>query len=142
MIVIGSHNLAFKPSYQNDETIFIIRGCRELAIAILVQIYDAYDHYRFRYAIEKHGNGVDNVSGFLSKKDDWQDKYLSGVCLKEMEYLTRETEIDEYEEPSDADIARFKEAVAHPVIAQQSGPALNVHPLAAMPARVNSIRAN
>jgi hypothetical protein len=131
VVVITSHNLGFKASYQNDETMFIIRGCRELAMAILVQIYDAYDHYRFRYAIEKHGDGADNVSGFLVGKDTWQDPYLSGARLKEMEYLTRSTEVDEYEEPTDADVAALKAAVANPVLEQKNGPAVVVHPEAA-----------
>jgi hypothetical protein len=120
VVVITSHNLGFKASYQNDETTFIIKGCRALALAILVQIYDTYDHYRFRYAIEKHADGPDKVSGFLSGEDTWQDKYLSGVGLKELEYLTRDTELDEYQEPTDVDLQALQTAVAHPVLAQKN----------------------
>src|SRR5581483_605626 len=41
--IISSHNLGFKASYQNDETMVIIRGNRAVALAVLVHILDVYD---------------------------------------------------------------------------------------------------
>lgn len=88
VVIVGSHNLGFKASYQNDENLLIIRGNRALAQAYMVHVLDVYDHYRFRYLRQK---GKSTFSGFLSTKPDWQDKYLSGPARAELQRWTGET---------------------------------------------------
>ncbi len=73
VVVTGSHNNGYKASYDNDENLVIIKGHRELAAAYAVHVMDVYDHYRFRYLIQK--NGVLAFSG-LSMDDTWQDRYF------------------------------------------------------------------
>jgi hypothetical protein len=85
VVILGSHNLGFKASYQNDENMLIIRGNRALAIAYMVHVLDVYDHYRFRYL---RATRKSKFSGFLSTNDKWQGKYLNGPARKELEYMT------------------------------------------------------
>ena len=85
VVILGSHNLGFKASYQNDENMLIIEGNRSLALAYMVHILDVYDHYRFRYL--RH-LGKSTFKGFLSTSPDWQNKYLSGAPRAELEYYT------------------------------------------------------
>src|SRR6185369_7252258 len=84
VVILGSHNLGFKASYQNDENMLIIRGNRALAIAYMVHVLDVYDHYRFRYL---RATRKSKFSGFLSTTDTWQGKYLNGPARKELEYM-------------------------------------------------------
>ena len=86
VVIVGSHNLGFKASYQNDENMLIIRGNRALAAAYMVHVLDVYDHYRFRYLRQK---GTSTFSGFLSTSADWQNKYLvEGPARTELERWT------------------------------------------------------
>jgi hypothetical protein len=81
VVIIASHNLGFKASYQNDENLLIIRGHKKLAQAYLVHILDVYNHYRFRSAVNA---GKSKFNGFLVTTDAWQDKYQSGNNRKEV----------------------------------------------------------
>ncbi len=84
--VIGSHNLGFKASYQNDEVIYVVRGNREVALAVFTHIMDVYDHYRLRYLISQHQS---NFNGFLTTTADWQNKYFQDADVrKELQMLT------------------------------------------------------
>ncbi|MDL2409461.1 phospholipase D-like domain-containing protein [Rhizobium calliandrae] len=73
VVVTGSHNQGFRASYNNDENLLIVRGHQDLAKAYAVHVMDIYDHYRFRYQIQK--NGTHAFSG-LEPSDQWQDKYF------------------------------------------------------------------
>ena len=55
-VVTGSHNLGYRASYNNDENLLIVRGDKALAQAYAVNVLDIYDHYRFRYIIQKQGS--------------------------------------------------------------------------------------
>jgi phosphatidylserine/phosphatidylglycerophosphate/cardiolipin synthase-like enzyme len=72
-VVTGSHNLGYRASYNNDENLLIVRGDKALAQAYAVNVLDIYDHYRFRYIIQKQGSQA--FSG-LEPDDKWQDKYF------------------------------------------------------------------
>lgn len=73
VVITGSHNLGFKASYDNDENLLIVQGNQALARAYAVNILDVYDHYRFRYIIQKSGKRA--FSG-LDPSDKWQNKYF------------------------------------------------------------------
>lgn len=74
VVITGSHNHGFRASYNNDENLLIIKGHTALAQAYAVHVMDVYDHYRFRYIIQK--NGTNAFSG-LVPSDAWQDKYFN-----------------------------------------------------------------
>jgi phosphatidylserine/phosphatidylglycerophosphate/cardiolipin synthase-like enzyme len=73
VVITGSHNLGFKASYCNDENLLMMRGNAELATAYAVHIADVYDHYRWRYTLQQHG---EQAWTGLSRDDTWQDKYF------------------------------------------------------------------
>jgi hypothetical protein len=73
VVITGSHNLGYRASYNNDENLLIVRGHKALAQAYAVHVLDIYDHYRFRYVIQKQGTAA--FSG-LKRDDRWQDKYF------------------------------------------------------------------
>jgi phosphatidylserine/phosphatidylglycerophosphate/cardiolipin synthase-like enzyme len=71
-IVLGSHNLGFRASTNNDENMLIIRGNRGLAIAYATHVMDVFEHYRSRW-----------ISGNRKKLDynpnqdpHWQERYF------------------------------------------------------------------
>src|SRR5262249_4372516 len=55
VVVTGSHNQGYRASYNNDENLLIVRGHQPLAQAYAVHIMDVYDHYRFRFVMDKSG---------------------------------------------------------------------------------------
>ena len=73
VVITGSHNLGYQASYNNDENMLIVRGQRDLAKAYAVNIMDIYDHYRFRYQLQKKKHSA--FSG-LETSDTWQHKYF------------------------------------------------------------------
>jgi phosphatidylserine/phosphatidylglycerophosphate/cardiolipin synthase-like enzyme len=74
-VITGSHNLGFKASYANDENLLIIQNNTKLASAYAVHIMDIYDHYRWRYRLEKDKDPKKSFYG-LDTTDKWQDKYF------------------------------------------------------------------
>jgi phosphatidylserine/phosphatidylglycerophosphate/cardiolipin synthase-like enzyme len=72
-VITGSHSHGYRASYNNDENLLIVCGHRELAQAYAVHVMDVYDHYRFRYTIQKNGTAA--FAG-LDPSDHWQDKYF------------------------------------------------------------------
>ena len=71
-VIMGSHNLGYKASYDNDENLTIIKGNKKLSLAYTTHILDIYDHFSFRIYYKKYGNGSnafleDNSEKFLGK---------------------------------------------------------------------------
>ncbi len=76
-VVMGSHNMGFKASYENDENLIIIRKNRQLAQAYAVHLLDLYDHYRFRaLQTDRTKQNKGKFSGFLAVNDKWQEASL------------------------------------------------------------------
>jgi phosphatidylserine/phosphatidylglycerophosphate/cardiolipin synthase-like enzyme len=73
VVITGSHNQGYRASYNNDENLLIVKGHKALAAAYAVHVLDVYDHYRFRYAVQKDGS---NAFSGLDPTDGWQDKYF------------------------------------------------------------------
>jgi phosphatidylserine/phosphatidylglycerophosphate/cardiolipin synthase-like enzyme len=74
VVVTGSHNLGYRASYNNDENLLIISGHRALAEAYAVHVMDVYDHYRWRWVLQKHKNAAFN--GLKRTPAEWQGKYF------------------------------------------------------------------
>jgi phosphatidylserine/phosphatidylglycerophosphate/cardiolipin synthase-like enzyme len=84
-VITGSHNLGYRASYANDENLLIIKGNHQLAQMYAVHAMDIYDHYRWRYQLQKNKNVKKAFYG-LASTDAWQDKYFAdnGKALKDL----------------------------------------------------------
>ena len=74
VVVMGSHNLGYAASYNNDENMAIIQEHRAIAEAYAAHCLDVYDHYAWRYWLSTEN---DKAWHFLSTDDSWQDGYFS-----------------------------------------------------------------
>ena len=85
VVITGSHNLGYRASYNNDENLLIIRGNNALAAAYAAHVMDVYDHYRWRFMLQKKGAAAWNG---LVANDSWQDKYFlaSSGSRRELEF--------------------------------------------------------
>ncbi len=73
VVIMGSHNLGHKASYDNDENLAIIQGNKKLAQAYMTHVLDIYEHFSFRITYKKHGNG----DAFLkSDSEEFLKKYF------------------------------------------------------------------
>jgi phosphatidylserine/phosphatidylglycerophosphate/cardiolipin synthase-like enzyme len=76
-VAMGSHNLGYKASYENDENLLIISNNKSLVQAYAVHVLDLYDHYRFRAALlDMKNKGVTAKDGFLVTDDSWLGKWM------------------------------------------------------------------
>lgn len=77
-VAMGSHNLGYKASYQNDENLLIIKNNPTLVQAYAVHVLDVYDHYRFRAAqADAAQSGKSLFAGFLARDDSWMGDWLA-----------------------------------------------------------------
>ena len=88
-VITGSHNLGFKASYANDENMLIIRGNRAVAEAYTAHVLDVYDHFRWRYRLQKASSSghPDTAWQDLEETDGWQDKYFDPQRLSSADAL-------------------------------------------------------
>lgn len=89
VVITGSHNLGYTASYANDENMLIIRGHRGLAEAYTTHVMDVYEHYRWRYLIQKQG--AKKAFSHLKSNDSWQDKYFDDSNSKELNFWLNAT---------------------------------------------------
>nr|WP_315203243.1 phospholipase D-like domain-containing protein [uncultured Flavobacterium sp.] len=75
-VIVGSHNLGYRASYNNDENMLIIKGDIELATSYATHILDIYDHYRWRYHMSKTRNAENKFKG-LNSSPEWQNPYFN-----------------------------------------------------------------
>ena len=79
VVAIGSHNLGYKASYENDENLAIIRNNKALAQAYAVHILDVYDHYRYRaWKAKNKLEGKPVFTGHIDVDDRWLARYVDG----------------------------------------------------------------
>ena len=77
-VVMGSHNLGYKASYENDENLLIVRNNRPLVEAYAVHVMDLYEHYRFRAVQQElRANNKKQWDGFLSLDAKWLDTWVN-----------------------------------------------------------------
>jgi len=92
-VILGSHNLGFKASYENDENLLIIRGNQALAQAYMTHVLDVYDHYRFRAKEREEKNkGLVPDGGMLAADDSWMAPHMTPGKGALAKYLARETQ--------------------------------------------------
>lgn len=75
-VILGSHNLGYRASYNNDENMLIIKGHLELATSYATHILDIYDHYRWRYHLSRTSNTNGRFKG-LNSSPAWQAPYFN-----------------------------------------------------------------
>ena len=77
-VATGSHNLGHKASYDNDENLVLIEGNRELAVAYATHVLDVYDHFSWRYMVNRLGQKAAEQS-LADKPQDWLDRYFDAA---------------------------------------------------------------
>ena len=85
VVMTGSHNLGFKASSKNDDNLMIIEGNTPLAIAYAANIIAIYQAYRWNAYVEAHRQDPKVWHGLVDD-DKWQDGYLAGSHLAEIEF--------------------------------------------------------
>jgi len=85
VVMTGSHNLGFKASSANDDNLMIIQGNAPLAAAYAINIIAIFQNYRWNNYVEAHRNDPRVWHGLMDT-DSWQDSYLTGSELQELEF--------------------------------------------------------
>ena len=85
VVMTGSHNLGFKASSKNDDNLIIIEGNGPLAAAYAINIIAIFQTYRWNSYVTQHRNDPKVWHG-LENDDKWQDSYLTGNDLAEIEF--------------------------------------------------------
>lgn len=75
VVIVGSHNLGYRASCNNDENLLIVRGHRALAHAYAVNVMDVYDHYRWRFRLQNDGDKA--YQGLARDPAAWQARYFT-----------------------------------------------------------------
>jgi phosphatidylserine/phosphatidylglycerophosphate/cardiolipin synthase-like enzyme len=73
-VVMGSHNLGYQASYNNDENLAMIKGNKKLAMAYATHVLDVYDHFAWRWSVRKGEKGYDAT--LKSSPDEWLNWYF------------------------------------------------------------------
>lgn len=81
-VILGSHNLGYRASHNNDENMVIVQGHRPLAEAYACHVLDIYDHYAWRYWLARF---PDKFGKPLEENDAWQERYIKGANEKSPE---------------------------------------------------------
>lgn len=85
VVMTGSHNLGFKASNANDDNLIIIQGNNALAAAYAVNIVAIFQTYRWNSYVEAHRKDPRVWHGLVDT-DKWQDSYLTGGDLEELNF--------------------------------------------------------
>ncbi len=85
VVMTGSHNLGFKASSANDDNLIIIEGNAPLAAAYAVNIIAIFQNYRWNSYVEANRNDPKVWHGLVDN-DQWQDSYLTGDQLAEIDF--------------------------------------------------------
>ena len=85
VVMTGSHNLGFKASTENDDNLMIIEGNAPLAAAYAANIIAIYQAYRWNAYVEAHLQDPKVWHGLVDN-DSWQNDYLTGDHLAEIEF--------------------------------------------------------
>jgi phosphatidylserine/phosphatidylglycerophosphate/cardiolipin synthase-like enzyme len=75
VVVTGSHNLGHKASFNNDENLVIVKGQRALAQAYATHVLDIYDHFSWRWLVQRDKAGAD--ASLKLEPDEWQSRYYN-----------------------------------------------------------------
>jgi hypothetical protein len=93
VVMTGSHNLGPKASGKNDDNLLIVEGADGLASEYALNILGVFSHYKWLYNLSiKNAKGPKAGSKSSPQydgnfdDDKWQDRYTSGVNLREIEF--------------------------------------------------------
>jgi phosphatidylserine/phosphatidylglycerophosphate/cardiolipin synthase-like enzyme len=75
VVITGSHNFSSAASSKNDENFIIVKGDHDLAEAYAVNIYGAYQHYRWRAFLSQTNKPFNG----LVDSDKWQAPRLASA---------------------------------------------------------------
>ncbi len=85
VVMTGSHNLGYKASTVNDDNLMIVEGNAPLAAAYAANIIAIYQAYRWNAYVEAHRQDPKVWHGLVDN-DTWQDDYLTGDHLGEIQF--------------------------------------------------------
>jgi phosphatidylserine/phosphatidylglycerophosphate/cardiolipin synthase-like enzyme len=72
VLIVGSHNLGFRASSNNDENMLILRGHQGVAQAYALHVMDVFEHYRSRWI-----SANNNEKDYDPLHDPhWQERYF------------------------------------------------------------------
>ena len=74
-VVTGSHNLGHRASFNNDENLVIVKGQRALAEAYATHVLDIYDHFSWRWMVQRDKAKAD--ASLKVEPDEWQSRYYN-----------------------------------------------------------------
>ncbi|MEO7334943.1 MAG: phospholipase D-like domain-containing protein [Caldimonas sp.] len=77
-VVTGSHNLGHKASFNNDENLVIVRGERRLAEAYATHVLDVYDHFSWRWNVQRYGQPKADTMLEVDPAA-WQSRYFDAA---------------------------------------------------------------
>lgn len=80
-VIVGSHNFSKPASLKNDENFVVIQGDTEVADTYFCEMMRLYDHYRFRYNVNKKGTASDSLL-CLRTDNSWTNDYYDPDNLK------------------------------------------------------------
>jgi phosphatidylserine/phosphatidylglycerophosphate/cardiolipin synthase-like enzyme len=85
VVITGSHNFSENASTTNDENFIVVKGDRALAEAYAVHIMAAYDHYRYRAALQQD-KGLSRTAAWMADKleKDTPELRVWGVLPREL----------------------------------------------------------
>ncbi|HLQ04391.1 MAG TPA: phospholipase D-like domain-containing protein [Verrucomicrobiae bacterium] len=78
VVATGSHNLGHRASFNNDENLVIVKGNKQLATANATHVLDVYDHFIWRWWVQKKGQPAADQS-LKDKPDDWLNTYYDAA---------------------------------------------------------------
>ena len=90
VVMTGSHNLGYKASSKNDDNLMIVEGNAPLAAAFAANIIAIYQTYRWNAHVEVHRQDPHVWHGLVDS-DAWQDSYLTGDDLAELQFWMGES---------------------------------------------------
>jgi phosphatidylserine/phosphatidylglycerophosphate/cardiolipin synthase-like enzyme len=85
VVMSGSHNLGYKASSANDDNLVIIEGNASLAAAYAINIIAIFQSYRWNAYVTANARDPKVWHGLVDN-DTWQEGYLQGDELRELEF--------------------------------------------------------
>ena len=92
VVMTGSHNLGLKASQKNDDNLVFLEGptAGPLAAAYALNIIAIYQTYRWNTYVTEHQKDSKVWHG-LQDTDSWQNDYLAGANLAELDFWMAES---------------------------------------------------
>jgi phosphatidylserine/phosphatidylglycerophosphate/cardiolipin synthase-like enzyme len=77
LVISGSGNFSNPSVNENDENMLVIQGDQRVADIYLGEFMRIFNHYYFRYLVQKLGGAGDVAeTAYLTPDDSWVDRYF------------------------------------------------------------------